>query len=47
MIDQLSECELTLYLAGYCINPPTGPTPKDTDYLRRDYLRGAIGARRL
>lgn len=46
MIDQLGECELTLYLIGYCINPvPVGPTPRDMDYLRRDHLKDAIGAR--
>ncbi|KAN0135219.1 hypothetical protein V8E53_007110 [Lactarius tabidus] len=44
VIKQLSECQLTSYLTGYCVNLPIGPTPRDTDYLRRGYLKGAVGA---
>ncbi|KAN0135213.1 hypothetical protein V8E53_007104 [Lactarius tabidus] len=45
-VKQLSECQLTSYLTGYCVNPRTGPTPRDTNCLRRGCLKGAIGCTR-
>ena len=44
MIKQLDEQQLISYLTGYAINPfPTGPSPNETDHLRRRSLVRSIG----